>query len=132
MHYKQASPSATTLPDGEYPFLVTGAEETTSSAGNEMIKSTVKIKDGPTVYDYFPDVESSWPKLDQFLASIGETINPGAEVQLKPHTWIGKTGKCVLYTDEYQGRKSNKISEYLLPPPKPDTGAPPSAKSSWK
>lgn len=133
MHYsyKQASPSST-LPDGEYAFFVIGAEEKTASSGNSMIAITLKIQDGPTIYDYLVDTEGAWFKWDQFRAAIGETVQPGVDIEIKPHLWIGKTGRCLLYSDEYQGRRSNKVSEYILPPPKPNTGSPPAAKSAWK
>ena len=131
MHYKQSNPAATTKPDGEYEFMVTGAEEKTANSGNAMIALTHRIKDGPVVYDYLVDTEGAYFKWDQFRAAIGETVQPGVEIEIKPHTWIGKVGRCILYTDEYQGKRSNKVSEYILPPSKPP-GAPPVTKSAWK
>src|SRR5215831_10682064 len=104
------------VPDGEYPFEVTDAQEKESkSSGNDMIELTLKIKGGTTVYDYLmPGVaESEW-KVVNFLASIGEDIKPGVPVDLVPERLIGRRGTCILYTEMYQGRKKNKVADYVV------------------
>jgi len=104
------------LPDGEYPFEVTDAQEKESkSSGNDMIELTLKIKDGSTVYDHLlPGVaESEW-KVVNFLASIGEDIKPGVPVDLVPERLLGRRGTCILYTEMYQGRKKNKVADYVV------------------
>jgi hypothetical protein len=70
MRYTPGTPGeGSTVPDGEYPFEVSNAEEKVSnSSGNDMFEITLKIKDGPTVYDYLvPSSDGRW-KLDNFLA----------------------------------------------------------------
>ena len=116
MRYTPSTPGAgSALPDGEYPFEVIGAEEKTSnSSGNDMIELTLKIKDGPTVYDYLVNIEESHWKLDNFLASIGENIKPGVPVDINPDNFIGRRGTCLLYTDMYQGKKKNKVADYVF------------------
>jgi Protein of unknown function (DUF669) len=115
MRYTASNPTALTLPDGEYPFVVTAAEEKTSSNGNEMIALTLKIKDGPSVYDNLVNVESAWFKIDQFRAAIGDQIAPGTELDLNPDKWIRRVGRCILYTDMYDGKRRNKVAEYVVP-----------------
>lgn len=115
MRYTAANPTSYTLPDGEYPFIVTAAEEKIASTGSEMIALTLKIKDGPTVYDNLVNVESAWFKTDQFRAAIGDKIVPGAETDINPDNLIGRTGRCVLYTDLYDGKRRNKVAEYIIP-----------------
>ena len=132
MRYIQSEPgSGSALPDGEYEFEVTDAEEKTSnSSGNDMIELTLKIKGGPTVYDYLVAADGSYWKLDNFRAAIGEEIKPGVPVDLDPDSFIGRKGRCLLYTDEYQGRKKNKIADYVvIVSQKP---AAPAAKDSWR
>jgi hypothetical protein len=103
------------VPDGEYQFEVSNAEEKTSnSSGNDMIDLTLKIKDGPTVYDYLVNVEESLWKLDNFRASIGEDVKPGVPVDINPENFIGRRGTCLLYTDVYQGKRKNKVADYVL------------------
>jgi uncharacterized protein DUF669 len=116
MRYTPSMPGeGSALPDGEYLFEVTDAEEKTSnSSGNDMIELTLKIKNGPTVYDYLVDVEGSHWKLDNFLASIGENVKPGVPVDINPDNFIGRRGTCLLYSDTYQGKKKNKVADYVF------------------
>jgi hypothetical protein len=102
------------LPDGQYPFEVTDAQEKVSeSSGNDMLAVTHKIKDGPTVYDYLVlNSDAAW-KLTNFLASIGYPIKPGQPIDFEPDELLGKRGECILYTDTYQGKKRNKVADYV-------------------
>ena len=134
MRYVPSTPGAgSTLPDGEYQFEVTNAEEKTSNAsGNDMIELTLKIKDGPTVYDYLVNVEESLWKIDNFQASIGEEIKPGVPVDINPEDFIGRRGTCLLCIDTYQSKKKNKVADYVFVIAGP--GAPPTAppKDKWR
>jgi hypothetical protein len=107
MHYTPSEPgSGTAVPDGEYAFMVTDAEEKQSaSSGNDMIALTLKIQGGGTVYDYLTASDGSQWKLDNFRASIGEDVKPGVPVDIDPDRFIGRKGTCILYTDTYQGKK---------------------------
>jgi hypothetical protein len=122
------------LPDGEYQFEVTNAEEKTSNtSGNDMIELTLKIKDGPTVYDYLVNVGESLWKLDNFRGSIGEEIKPGVPVDINPEDFIGRRGTCLLYTDTYQGKKKNKVADYVFVIAGPGaTNQPSSPKDKWR
>jgi len=103
------------VPDGEYRFEVTNAEEKQSaSSGNDMIELTLKIENGPTVYDYLTATDGSFWKLDNFRASIGEDVRPGVPVDVDPDKFIGGKGTCILYTDTYQGKKKNKVADYVF------------------
>ncbi|MGA8655660.1 MAG: hypothetical protein WB586_05875 [Chthoniobacterales bacterium] len=123
------------LPDGEHPFEVSNAEEKESkSSGNDMIEVALKFKDGPTVYDYLiPGVaESEW-KIVNFLSSIGEDVKPGVPVDLVPDRLIGRRGIAILYTDTYQGKKKNKVADYVIPISGPDAKPPASPpKDKWR
>src|SRR6516165_4333856 len=116
MRYTPNQPgSGTAVPEGEYPFEVTNAEEKQSaSSGNDMIELTLKIDNGPTVYDYLTATDGSAWKLDNFRASIGEEVIPGIPVKIDPDKYIGKRGTCILYTDIYQGKKKNKVADYVV------------------
>jgi hypothetical protein len=103
------------VPDGQYPFETTNAEEKVSeSSGNEMLAVTLKIKDGPTVYDYLVlNSDAAW-KLTNFLASIGYPFKPGQPLNFEPDEVVGRKGECLLYTDSYQGKKRNKVADYVV------------------
>jgi hypothetical protein len=135
MRYVPSTPGAgSVLPDGEYPFEVTNAEEKTSnSSGNDMIELTLKVKDGPTVYDYLVNVEESLWKIDNFQASIGEEIKPGVPVDINPEDFIGRRGTCLLYTETYQGKKKNKVADYVFVIAEPgEVKQPSSPKDKWR
>jgi Protein of unknown function (DUF669) len=139
MKYTPGVPGeGTAVPDGEYQFEVTNAEEKTSeSSGNDMIELTLKIKDGPTVYDYLTSTDGSRWKLDNFRAAIGEAVKPGVPVDIDPDSFVGRRGTCLLYTDVWQGKKKNKVSDYVIvisgPGSAPQAGPqPPSPKDKWR
>jgi Protein of unknown function (DUF669) len=135
MHYVPNTPGVgTAFPDGEYQFEVTNAEEKTSNtSGNDMIELTLKIKDGPTVYDYLVNVEESLWKLDNFRASTGEEVKPGVPVDINPEDFIGPSGTCLLYTDTYQGKKKNKVADYVFVIAGPGAVKQPlSSKDKWR
>jgi hypothetical protein len=119
------------LPDGEYPFTVTNAEEKQSaSSGNDMVELTLKIDGGGTVYDYLTVTDGSIWKLDNFRASIGEDVRPGVPVDIDPDNFIGRHGRCLLYIDTYQGKKKNKVADYVfvISEAAPKTAAQPTAQ----
>jgi Protein of unknown function (DUF669) len=132
MKYTPGEPGVSHLPNGEYDFECTNAEETVSdSSGEDMIEVTIKIKNGPTVYDYLLSTEKSKWKLTNFLAAIGQEVKPFQEVDVDPNSFIGGKGKCYLYVDEWQGKKKNKVGDYLFTPPASGSNPPP-AKDSWR
>jgi len=140
MRYTPGTPGegGTALPDGEYPFEVTNAEEKQSNtSGNDMIELTLKIKDGPKVYDYLVNVSDSHWKLDNFLASIGWTVKPGVPVDIDPDGFIGRRGTCVLYSETWQGKKKNKVGDYVVVlagpgAPPVSVAAQPQSKDKWR
>jgi hypothetical protein len=136
MKYVAGSPSGTVLPEGEYPFECINAEaKVSSNSGNDMIEVSLKIgKDGPVVRDFLMGGEKTKWKLDNFRAAIGEQVKIREEVDINPDDFVGKTGRCFLYIDEYEGRRKNKVADYVVPlaGPQPSPGKPssPPAKSS--
>jgi hypothetical protein len=131
MKYTQELPSSGARPAGEYPFTVSDAQDRVSnSSGNEMIELVLEIKGGAPVYDYLVNTKDSWYKINDFLAAIGGPITPGKEVNINPDDFIGKTGRCRLYIDEFQGKQRNKVGEYVIPD-RPATGIQPK-KDDWR
>jgi len=99
---------------GEYEFIVHEAEEQLSKAGNEMIKLTLRIQpQNTTVFDYLVFSEKNAWKIDSFLASLGGEIAEGKEIDVQPAMLKGRSGRAQFTTEEYEGRKSNKVGAYL-------------------
>jgi hypothetical protein len=132
MQYTPTTPGeGSAVPDGEYQFEVTDAKEKVSNtSGNDMIELTLKIKDGPTVFDYLVAVEDSFWKITNFQASIGDNVKPGVPVDLDPDKLIGRRGTCLLYVDTWQGKKKNKVADYVVVISGP--GAQPDTSDKWR
>ena len=104
-----------TVPEGEYDFTVKNAKEETSSKGNEMIVLTLQIKDGPVVVDNLVFTEGAIWKIDEFRVATGEVINTTEEVSFEADDCLGRSGRCSVYVDTFDGRDRNKIEHYLPP-----------------
>lgn len=107
------------LPEGEYDFEITDAEEAVSRAGNEMIKISCKVAAEIPRFlnDYLVGSEKAFWKVKSLCASVGiENMQPG--MVLEPSDLIGKTGVCVvaIEQDEYDGNnvERNTINDYLV------------------
>ncbi len=103
------------LPEGDYPFEISGAENATSKKGNPMIKITVRVykPDGQfiLVTDYL--MEAMLYKLLHCCQACGleEQYNTGL---LEPEMFVGKTGMLKLKVDpegEYPAK--NSIKDYI-------------------
>lgn len=107
------------LPEGEYGFEISGAEEKISKAGNDMIVLTVRV---------FKDDGSFILVTDYLLESIMYKINHACKAcglfdkyelgELSARDFIGKTGhlKLVIQKDkngEYPDK--NSIKDYIVP-----------------
>lgn len=104
------------LPEGEYSFQISGAEDTQSKAGNDMIKLTVRVfkPDGNflLVDDYL--VEAMLYKVLHLCEATGlkEDYDAG---QLDSQKFIGKTGMLKLgiqKSDAFPDR--NTIKDYIV------------------
>ena len=107
------------LPEGEYPFEISGGENTISKSGNDMIKLTVRVfKDDGTfnlVDDYL--LEAILYKVSHACKACGlqDKYESG---QLSGEDFIGKTGmlKLGIQKDKdgnYPDR--NTIKDYIVP-----------------
>ncbi len=103
-------------PDGLYDFEIKDAEETTSAAGNDMIRLEVWVfnKDGGRrmLFDYLLD-SVPW-KLRHFAESCGLLAAYEAG-DLIANEIVGRTGKCKVGTqaakDQFPAK--NTIRDYI-------------------
>lgn len=105
------------LPEGEYDFEVTGAEDTVSKQGNAMIKLTLKVfaPDGNTtpVYDYL--LEALEYKVKHFCDSVG-LINEYQAGTLDADMCSNRMGRCFLKIDKDKTGKyddKNMVKDYI-------------------
>lgn len=121
--YKQASPQASRpelAPNGEYRARVAGAEEKVTGKGDAMIELKLDIEmpdgsKGPFVYDNLIFTEACGWKIDQFRASIGETVTPGEEIDVNPDDLIDAHTVVRLGNETYNGKKKNRVQGYVVP-----------------
>lgn len=112
------------LKDGIYPMVVLDVEEKVSKNGNDQIVLQLAVlkggkPSGRTIWDYLvfddedadeEDRKNQW-KFDQFHDALD--VEEGLEVSAK---WYkNRRFYASLYTDEYNGKVSNKIRAYLNP-----------------
>ena len=105
------------IPPGIYDFQVINAEETTSKAGNEMMKLQLTVWDEKgrerTIYDYL--LESLEWKVGHFAEATGLFDNY-VKGMLPADMCIGKSGQCKVYIQQDKtgtyGDK-NSIADYI-------------------
>lgn len=104
------------LPEGEYPFEISGAVNHTSAAGNASIKLTVRVYK-PNGQFILVDDYLSEKVLYKVLhccqaCGLEETYNTGL---LEPDMFIGKTGMLKLKqdagTEKYSAK--NSVKDYI-------------------
>lgn len=109
--------SGSVWPDGTYDFEVSNAEETTSKAGNDMVKLTIFIFNAAgarwTIFDYLVGSPKAVFKVKQFAEAVGlrDAYDRG---ELDAVDMIGKTGQCKVVTIKSDGfADKNGIGSYL-------------------
>lgn len=104
------------LPEGEYPFEISAAEETTSAKGNEMIKLLVRVfkPDGQfiLVNDYLLEIMQFKLLHCSEACGLADKYDTG---ELAAEDFIGKTGKLKLGQDPAKGDfpAKNSIKDYI-------------------
>jgi hypothetical protein len=123
--YKQEEPKsngAFFVEPGIYQIEVKNAIEKQSQNGNEMIKLICKVVlpsggVGPEIHDHLVfTARASW-KIDQFLASIGQAVVPGEEVNIEADDLIGVVGVALIGEEPGQtnpDQKFNTIERWIF------------------
>lgn len=108
---KPAPQSAGVWENGIYDYEVRDAEETISSAGNEMIKLVVcilnKAGDQKILYEYLVGTEKAAWKVREFAASCG-LLRQYETGSLMAAEIVGRTGMCEVGTRAAEGRYEAK------------------------
>jgi hypothetical protein len=118
--YKSSEPTSRTefVPAGDYFVEILNAEESISKQGNDMIELKLKIEpSGALCFDSLVFTPNAFWKIDAFRAATGEKVIPDEEVNIDCDLLIGRTGRARLIVDEYNGRKRNKVTAWLVPQP---------------
>lgn len=108
--------SAYLLPEGEYPFEISGAENAISKSGNDMIKMTVRVfkKDGNfnLVTDYL--LASMEYKLRHACEACG-LLGKYETGLLDAQDFVGKEGvlKLSIRKSEQYGDQ-NQVKDYIV------------------
>ena len=116
------SSEPTSRPDyvepGDYTIEVVNAEESISKSRNEMIELKLRVEpSGAILYDCLVFTPNAFWKIDAFRAATGETVTPDEDVEINADELIGRTGRVRLIIEEYNGKKRNKVTAWLLPTP---------------
>ena len=118
--FKTTTPAASEfhVAPGEYRLRVVDAREDTSKGGNDMIKLKLRVlkddgSEGVSLFDYLVFTESTHWKINHFLKSCGKHPGDNEDVDLYPDEMIGWECEATLIVEEFDGKKSNKVSAYL-------------------
>lgn len=106
------------IPEGDYRAEVTGVKAGESKAGNQMLIWEFTISDGKHKGKKFKDyttlnVEAAW-KLKGILENLGLSV-PMKRLDITPliRKVKGKELGITVTDDEYEGKISSKISDYI-------------------
>ncbi len=114
--YKSSDLRPTFVEAGDYVVEVIGAVDSISQKGNEMIELTLRVEPSETLlYDFLVFTENAYWKIDAFRAAIGDKVTVDQEVEIITDELVGRTGRVRLTIEEYEGRKRNKVSAWLVP-----------------
>jgi hypothetical protein len=115
-HLKKEQPDFPLLDDGIYKFEVIRAQvDGKTSKGDPAIQLRLKIehKDSSCiVFDTIPLTSKMLFKIKHLFESIGKPHCYENGI-LKNEDLLGSFGTASIYTDEYNGKKNNKIKYYL-------------------
>jgi hypothetical protein len=111
-----------TVPAGKYRVGIIEAWESINRSGNETIELKLRTQAGSILFDELEFAQRSYWKIDAFLASIGEVLVPGEEVEVCAEDLSGRSGMAHLVVVEADGHLRNKVLHWL-PPVLPETPA---------
>jgi len=104
------------IPEGWQRFTIAETEESTSKAGNPMVKVIAKVADGKFAGQLIHHYVVFMPK-----GSKGDSINVHfrkcigvpweGNVDVNPPAWRGKAFMGKVGVDSYDGKQRNKITE---------------------
>lgn len=105
------------LDDGEYTFFIKAVEEATSQAGNPMAKVTASVAYGPSKgtlvwhnVTFLPPEAKGAFFAKKFLKAIGQPHKGNISVNVL--AWAGKQFLGTVETEEWNGKKRNKLTDY--------------------
>lgn len=107
----------TRVPEDDYLVKVVSVKHDTSkSSGNPMLVWEFEIVDGKFAGKKLRDrtvlQENSLWKLKQLLEAMGVEV-PSKRVALQLQNYIGRTLGVTTVDDEYEGRVSSKVADYV-------------------
>ena len=101
------------IPIGEHRVRIASAEETTSNAGNPMIKLVLDVSGyNSTIWHYVVFMADNPKQTNQKLGEIFNSfgIQPG---NFNVLSWVGKVGAAKVKHETYNGEKNAKIAYFI-------------------
>jgi len=123
--YKQSEPKTNGkyfVEPGTYRVEIESAVEKISAQGNDMIKLVCRVllpdgAKGPEIWDHLVFTPKAAWKIDQFLASIGQAVVAGEEVNIDAGDLIGQTALAEIGEEPGQtnpDHRFNTIERWLF------------------
>ena len=137
-------PSTEPLPEGDYPVILTGAEEGLSrSSGKPMTTLEFQVGDTSRKLREYITTASDW-KWDEVAAAYGCFFQEGEEFDFDTDDFIGRSCHVHINIEQYQNKSGedrlrNNIAYFIAkeegsptPTPPPEPPAPQSPPQSFE
>jgi hypothetical protein len=122
----QGGPAFDLLPEGQYPYIVTGvlSEPYQTNAGNTVLPLKLAVGPGKnTIWDY-PSAGKTgggqpYDNIAPFLKSCGRNPAPGQRADLTERALVGARGICQIKIEiagggQLKGKEVNKVHYYIF------------------
>lgn len=117
LNFEDDSRESYVPPVGEYGFTVIEFEKTFSKAGNKMAKLNLQLDEtgrNYKVYDYIVLSQKNKWKICKFFESLGLKEKGESLPRMPWEKVVGKSGRITIKHEEYNGKTSVKVDEYVL------------------
>lgn len=112
--FKREETQFEVLPEGSYRIRVKRVDKAQSQSGNDMLSFQFEVSGhNQILYHYIVFLQDRPEITNRMLTQFFDSFKGIQEGDLNIMNWFGQMGACVVKHDEYNGRKTAKISYFI-------------------